>query len=336
METGTAPTGRVGRDPVQLELNGGAYSSIGVQIGDSRIIGLLLDLNGDVTRRLVMPLPFPSTLSDLISKVSRTVDELLQDIPPLLGVGVAVAGMVSQSEGTVFAPNLHDSPVDLTGALSDRLEREVVVENGANAMLLAEQTKGVLRNRLNALGINVGLGVGGGILVDGRLYSGHNGGSGEIGHMVVQVDGPLCSCGSRGCLEAFSGGKAIARALRLDETGELGVDVIRAAIDRNPDGRYHLETAARILGIGLANAANAINPEIIVCGGSHLEVYRPAMETLLGAFRRHALPINRAVPIRDVSLPEPEALGAGILMLNRFFGAPASQTEADLAESSSR
>jgi N-acetylglucosamine repressor len=328
LECGTEPTGRVGRDPIQLELNQDVHAAIGIQIGDSRLIGLLLNLRGDVQRRILTPIPPQSKLRTLTPLVAQVVDELSRDQTSVLGIGIAVAGMINRAEGTVFAPNLHDGPVDLAKALTERLHRLVVVENEANAMLLAEQTFGVLRAKSNALSVNVGLGVGGGVLVDGEVYSGDNGGAGEIGHTIVQIDGPLCNCGSRGCLEAFSGGKALARALRLDEESDPTVDLLRESALADSDSQYHLETAARVLGIGLANAANAFNPEIIVCGGSHFAVYHSVMEVLTRSFRHHVLPNNRGITLCEVSLSEPEALGAGIMILNRFFGAPPESADA--------
>src|SRR5690606_450431 len=142
-------------------------------IGDSRLIGLLLDLNGNIKRRVVAPVPSPGRFAELTPLVAGTVEELSREATRLLGVGIAVAGMIDQAKGTVYAPNLHDSPVDLKKALASRIERPFVIENEANAMLLAEQTKGALRKRLNALSVNVGLGVGAGALIDGRLYNGH-------------------------------------------------------------------------------------------------------------------------------------------------------------------
>lgn len=326
-ETGTTPTGKVGRDPVQLELNARSHSAIGIQIGDSRLVGVLMDLQGDVLNRIAQPVKGRTSLSELLPIVARLVEELVDEEIPLLGIGIAVAGMINTAEGTVFAPNLSNEPLHLSQELAKLVRFPVEVDNEANAMLLAEQTNGILRDRSNALCINVGLGIGSGVLVNGQIYSGTNGGAGEIGHTIIQMDGPLCSCGSRGCLETFSGAKGLAQALLLGEGEDPTTEVLLRSALENPDNKYHLETAARVLGIGLANAANAFNPEIILCGGSHFGIYHPVMETVRESFRRHVLPINRGVTLREISLDDPEAVGAGIMILNRFFGAPPERTE---------
>lgn len=254
-ETAPAPTGQVGRDPIGVQLNARARSSIGIQLGDTRLTAVLLDFRGTVLQRIERRFrENAGTLSppELVTWIGSIVNEIRDPAIPLLGVGVAVAGMVHRPRGVVFAPNLHSSRFPLVKHLSSLVDVPVFVENEVNTMLLAEHTYGVARGWQNVLGVNVGLGIGGGIIMDGKLQTGSSGAAGEIGHMIVERDGPLCACGRRGCLETLAGGKAL---------GDLQ--------EVQPVDLERLERATTYLAIGVANAVNILNPEMVVIGGTH-------------------------------------------------------------------
>ncbi len=325
LETGVEPTGKVGRSPVSLTLNPNTFGAIGIEIGDSRLVGLLLDMRGNVRKRIVTPVDPGTRLTRLPTLVAKLVDQLSKTSIPLLGIGIAIAGMIDRHAGTVFAPNLHGEPIDLLGSLSTQLPLSVTIENETNTMVLAEQARGILQFRQTALGVHVGLGIGGAMLIDGQLYTGSKGSAIEIGHMIVDVDGPHCSCGRRGCLEVFSGGKALTGLLRADsQTPNQEKPTVRAGFDTpfEQEDVLLLEKAARLFGLGLANAANLLNPEVIVLGGPHLPRYYPVFGVLRESYGKHVLPSNRDTEILEVTLTEPEALGAGIMVLNDFFGTP--------------
>src|SRR5690606_37272869 len=248
-ETEPAPTGQVGRDPIGVQLNPKARSSIGIQVSDTRLTAVLLDFRGKVLRRVERRLrdqsQVPPSPPELVIRIASLVNEMQDPSIPLLGVGVAVAGMVQRSRGVVFAPNLHASRFPLAKHLESLLDVPVFVENEVNTMLLAEHTYGVAQGWQNVLGVNVGLGIGGGIIMDGKLQTGSSGAAGEIGHMIVERDGPLCTCGRRGCLETLAGGKAL-----IDPADGESVDPQR------------LQRATTYLAIGIANAVNILNPEM--------------------------------------------------------------------------
>ena len=307
-ESHPTPTGNVGRDPIAVRLRAEARSAIGIQLSDTRIIGVLLDLRGTVLRRAERRFDAgpsdPPPLPDLIAQIVSIVNELQKPELPLLGVGVAVAGMVQSPDGVVFAPNLHDAGFDLGRQLRSFIDVPVFVENEVNAMLLAELTYGVARRWRNILGINIGLGIGGSIVMDGDLKPGSSGAAGEIGHMIVEPAGPLCTCGRRGCLESLAGGKALKS---VQGSGEVD--------------RLLLQKATSYLAIGIANAVNMLNPEMIVVGGTHSHLFAvtgPAFRELLG---QYLLPVNQGVAIARVSVGDPEAVGAAAVVLNDFFHA---------------
>lgn len=305
-ETEPAPTGQVGRDPIGVQLNPKARSSIGIQVSDTRLTAVLLDFRGKVLRRIERELrdqsQAPPSPPELVIRIASLVNEMQDPSIPLLGVGVAVAGMVQRSRGVVFAPNLHASRFPLAKHLESLLDVPVFVENEVNTMLLAEHTYGVAQGWQNVLGVNVGLGIGGGIIMDGKLQTGSSGAAGEIGHMIVERDGPLCTCGRRGCLETLAGGKAL-----IDPEDGESVDPQR------------LQRATTYLAIGIANAVNILNPEMVVIGGTHCHRFSVAEPAFRDLVARYLLPINQDVIIEPVSLPDAEAVGAAALVLNDYF-----------------
>lgn len=203
----------------------------------------------------------------------------------LVGVGVAAAGILDTKKGIVTtSPNLpHWRNVPLRDILTEKLGVITYIINDANAAALGEHRFGSGRGLDNMIYLTVSTGIGGGIIVDGELYSGADGCAGELGHMTIEVDGPQCHCGNFGCLEALASGWAVAKAaITRINTGE------KSSIIELADGKLESITAetvaeaarrgdrlatdivaeaANYLGVGLANLVNIFNPELIVIGG---------------------------------------------------------------------
>ncbi len=219
-------------------------------------------------------------------------------------VGVGSAGLVDR--GVVRnSPNLPgwQGAVPLLRLLRRELgdpALPVVIENDVNCMVLAEQRLGAARGRSQVVGLTLGTGVGGGIIVDGRLYRGSRGGAGELGHMVISEDGPPCLCGNRGCLEALVGARAIVaryRALRprTDPSSLLTVADIAASAKRGDRGaRAALRETGRLLGAGLATIVNIFDPEMIVIGGGVAGAGALILGPAASEMRRRAMPYNAA------------------------------------------
>ncbi len=312
-ETGPEPTGSVGRDPIGLVLNPQAHSVVGIQVGDDDISGLLLDFSGAI-RKKVPKMPVqksgPMVLAD---QIARTAAGLLRGAPPVLGIGIAIAGMVDNQAGTIFAPNILATGIPLGHLLEKQLTCPFLIENEVNTMTLAEHSCGAARGKQDVLGIHIGLGIGGSLILNGNLYRGWIGTAGEIGHMVFDVNGPPCGCGNRGCLETLAGGKVMLSAFHCNaETGEMTV----AAPDL-------LKKAANYLGIGLAGIANVFTPELCVLGGSCCHLLDPVFPVFQQAFYTHLLPANRKIAVERGSVENSEAFGAALLILSRFFENPA-------------
>jgi len=270
---------------------------LGIDIGGTNVKAALVSEDGAV-------LSFVSAgwsgggPEDAVRVAARLVDELTtgRDVAPT-ACGCACAGLVQTGAGVVrSSPNLPTwKDVRLSGMLSDALGLTVWLENDANAAAYAEFHVGAARGAENAVMLTVGTGVGGGVVVGGRLYRGSHGTAGEIGHTTVDTDGPECVCGSRGCLERMANADAIvARALELigsgrpsTLTGRAGDGTLsssavgRAASEGDPVAIEALEGVGRVLGVGLANVAQVLDPDVIVVGGGVAE----AGEPLLGPAR---------------------------------------------------
>jgi glucokinase len=265
----------------------------GIDIGGTKVLGVALDRADQVVAEARVPTPRGAariTAGDVADAVATVVAELttalegrsMGDPAP---VGVGAPGMVDRNGHLRFAPNLPEAQgVDWAELIGARLDgHTVVVENDANFAVLAEYRLGAARGYRHVLMVTLGTGIGGGIVVDGRLEVGSAGFAGEIGHMVVDPAGPPCPCGRRGCWERFASGAGLgvrareaALAGRLVEVVKIaggdpesvrGEDVSAAAAAGDPDARRVIEEVGWWLGFGLANLACVLDPECFVLGG---------------------------------------------------------------------
>ena len=256
---------------------------IGVDIGGTKVLAGVVDERGRVTRTGRRATPGRRVVARQVE--DALVEAVLDaaDGRPLAGVGVAAAGFVdSAGERVMFAPHLPWQGEPLRADLEDRLGCSVALDNDANCAALAEWTYGAARGASSALMITMGTGIGGAVLLDGRVLRGANGMAGEFGHMQVVPDGQPCECGRRGCWEQYSSGNALVRTARtlmaeqpsvLEEmcggvreqvTGPL---VTTAAEAGDLVARAAFASVGGWLGVGTANLVAALDPEIVVVGG---------------------------------------------------------------------
>jgi len=204
----------------------------------------------------------------------------------LAAVGICSPGPCDIDAGVISsAPNLPDwRDVPICRYLEERLGVPARLENDANAAALGEHVYGAGRGCRHLIYITVSTGIGGGLIIDGRLYRGATGVAGELGHMTIDPDGPLCGCGNRGCLEALASGTAIAArgeelvaqggsALLAQEQGELTAETVSRAADQGDVAcQGIIRRAGYYLGVGLASYVNIFNPEVIIIGGGLAKV----------------------------------------------------------------
>jgi glucokinase len=269
-----------------------AAVTYGIDIGGTKVLGLALGPAHEVVAeaRVLTPRgrpeiagrPVADAVAQVVVDLDRTVGGSGAVAPP---VGVGAPGMVDRRGRLRFAPNLPQAQgLEWTELIGDRLAgRTVLVENDANFAVLAEHRLGAARGYRDVVMVTLGTGIGGGIVVDGRVQVGSAGFAGEVGHMVVDPAGPACPCGRRGCWERFASGAGLgvlareaALAGRLGEVVRLaggdpesvrGEDVSAAAAVGDPAARRVIEEVGWWVGFGLANLACVLDPECFVLGG---------------------------------------------------------------------
>jgi glucokinase len=226
-------------------------------------------------------------LDRLITLAQRTIERTRKEVrgADIIGVGVGAPGPLDTKRGIVLlTPNLGWVNLPLRQIIHERLGLPAALDNDANCAVLGEWWMGAARGTRNAIGITIGTGIGGGIIVDGKLYHGASDCAGEIGHTTIDTEGRRCKCGNYGCLEAYASGPNI--AIRAIEALETGAESRLSAMVNGDLGRITAQTVyeaaqagddlalevvndtARFLGTGVANLLNVFNPEVVVvCGG---------------------------------------------------------------------
>jgi glucokinase len=255
--------------------------AIGLDIGGTKIVAAVVDHGGRIlTQRLV---DTPDDGERRLAAVIALVRELREEHGLThTTVGVGAAGLVDLDGVMRFAPNLDWRDYPLRSVLAEELGLPVQVENDANAAAWAEYVVGAGHDAsIGALMLTVGTGVGGGLVMDGKLVRGAHGLAAEVGHIIVSDGGAQCPCGNRGCLEAYASGTAIGRSAReavaagtLAEGSSLygvealtGAEVGAAASAGDASACALLADAGRWLGVGIATLVNALDPEIVIIGG---------------------------------------------------------------------
>ncbi len=312
-----------GRKAVLISLNPDFARTIGVKIERQRILAASVDLRGVLRDRAELPLSTPPSPQDVFVGISRLIQDMSRH--RILGIGVAISGFIDPTTGVdLYTPILEWEHVPLRAPLHDRLGLPVWVENDVNALALAERWYGAGRRFRDFVCITVGEGIGAGVVLHGEIYRGAFGGAGELGHITINPDGPVCRCHERGCLEVY----ASDRFLR-EETKRLGfVDIeslMAAARDHSPEARNAFSTLGRFLGLGAKNLVNLLNPEALVLGGERMDAADLFLDALENEVRRHSFPAEAdELQILPAELgPDGFLIGAATLVAEDFFRVPA-------------
>jgi len=241
----------------------------------------------------------------LAGAVQRFLDERRVTAAEILGVSVGVPGTVDRGTGTVLeCPNLPALDNTALGPeAAAELGMKVFIDNNTNLIALGEHTAGIGRDVDDMAVVFVGSGVGSGLILNGELYEGADGGAAEIGHTVVVPNGLQCTCGGRGCLEMYCSGKALTMvAGRIFKPGELYAIgarfagarlVIEQASIGHEAARQAMIEAFTYLGIGLINVVNTLNPRLIVLGGGIVSAYPEGVQIATEVVMTHAMPLLR-------------------------------------------
>jgi glucokinase len=298
----------------------GAPLVIGVDVGGTKILSGIVDRQGHVLERHELESPERSE-EEVLGALDSAVEALLADEIEAIGFGIP-SNLDRRTGHILRATNLPLDDFDLAGHARERFGLPVGIENDANAASLAEWKLGAARGVSNLVMLTLGTGVGGGIVLDGRLYRGWA----EIGHIVVDVDGPPCqgNCHGRGHLEAVASGSAADRAARELWGDEADAsDLLERARAGDQEARARLTKIAEALGAAIGSLANLFDPELVVVGGGFGEA---AADFLLGPAQERArqealAPADESLRVVLAELGSDAGLvGAGLIAFEALDG----------------
>jgi predicted NBD/HSP70 family sugar kinase len=325
---GTASTG--GRPPALIALSRRAGVALGIDFGKRHLAVAAADLSHAVLAEVRHEMPDDYDARRGLDEAAGLVDHVLDDAgvssDEVLGVGLGVPGPIHLPTGVVGSSAILPGWVGarVAAEMCDRLSMPVHVDNDANLGALAELHWGAGQGCSSLTYIKIATGIGSGLVLERRLFRGAGGTAGEIGHTTIDEAGPICRCGSRGCLETFAGAPAIVELLRpslgADVTGET---IVQQALDGHPGSRRAIGDAGRHVGSALANLCNLFNPELIVVGGTLAAAGDVLLEPMREAVQRRAIPsAAEDVQIVTAALGDrAELLGAVALVLYESEGA---------------
>ena len=302
-ELGRGPA-KVGKPSQLLGLNARSRNIICVDLSDSSVLrAAVVNLAGEIVHRIEYP--FHGVTGE--SAVAMTEEVITEAISAasaqILGIGVGTPGVVTPDGTVVEASNFRWLGLDVARRLHDRFGIAVGISNDANAAALAEYSYGSISH--NLMVIKIGTGVGSGIVLNGQQYFGESFAAGEIGHIAVEDDGPLCPCGNRGCLETF-----------------VSAPSLSAAIGAGEDPHEVVAQAGRRLGLALAGAVSVLDVHDIVVSGYELPLVDDLCRAALASLRAHTLPgLGCSVDMRPSSFgADLVLLGVSVLVLSQELG----------------
>jgi predicted NBD/HSP70 family sugar kinase len=279
-----------GKPPEMLEMTPDRFYYIGVDVGRTVIRIVVNNVVYEQTASLQEPTGNTLPAKDLVDRICSYIATLIGqagiESRSILGVGVAMPGLIENDTGRVlFSPDFGWEDIPLKAWLQNSLPYPILVENSNRALALNESyLPGEVESSRTTFSVNLGYGIGAGLVMGDQIFTGSNGTSGEIGHITVIRDGPLCACGNRGCLEAVASGLAIAtqakkevehhretKILELCGGDPSGIDaklVFQAAEQGDEAALIIIDTAAEYIGMGIAMAINVLDPDrVVLCGG---------------------------------------------------------------------
>jgi glucokinase len=297
---------------------------LGIDIGGTNlVVGSVAEDGSTMVASASEPTHSEAGATDVVDRLvglaERAIATTRREVPgaEILGVGVGAPGPLDTKRGIVLlTPNLGWVNMPLRQLIHDRLGLPAALDNDANCAVLGEWWVGAARGARNAIGITIGTGIGGGLIVDGRLYHGASDVAGEIGHTTIDTEGRRCKCGNYGCLEAYASGPNI--ALRAVEEMEAGAEsrlralvggdlrkvtaqtVYQAAADGDELALEVVNDTAKFLGVGIGNLLNVFNPDlVVVCGGVTLagdHLFEPLRREVARRAFKPAVSACRIVP----------------------------------------
>lgn len=332
-----------GRKPIMLMLNPEIKYIIGIEINVADIVSIITDFRAKVIKKIIIPTDIEYgkdfVLNKVVSLIQRLVNEANVPMEKILGIGIAAPGPYNHEKGVLInPPNFYKwINVPICEIINKKFNIPVYLEKETVAAALGEYMFGKEKNSKNLFVINAMMvGIGGGAIIEGKIFHGFSDGAGDIGHMTIDIDGPKCTCGSYGCLESLASGifmvNKFISEVKSGESSELTAYLqnfekvqVKDIIDfsRKGDGlcRRIIENAARNLGIGIANIINVFSPEIIILGGNLISLCPEYAKKAIEYAISKKYPIyNKNISIIKTSFDnEMCAIGAVGLVFQKFI-----------------
>ncbi len=329
---------RGGRPPIILEINPGRGWVAGIDMGATHISIILADLAARVVEEVEVPFNISAGPNECIAQADQLLKDTLSRsgllMSDILAIGIGVPGPILAEAGMVIAPPIMPGwdrfPIRAT--LEKMWNVPISLNNDAELGALGEWAYGAGRGELDMAYIKVGTGIGAGLLVEGQIYRGATGSAGEIGHLTVDENGPLCNCGNYGCLEALAGGQAIARQAReavlsnkrtiLSSMGPVeqltAKEVALAARKGDLVAQRIITNAGQHLGVAIAGLVNIFNPGLVVVGGGVAQIGDLFLQPIRDTVQKRSLPAAaRTVKITTAVLGRrSSSMGAAVQALS--------------------
>jgi predicted NBD/HSP70 family sugar kinase len=325
-------TGRAGRPSLVVRPESSRIYAYALSIEVDRLRAARVGLGGRILDRRETDRPRGMQVLDAVQPLAKFVHEMRLEVPAdarYIGTGLAVAGMVRRADGVVrLAPTIGWVEEPVGAALGAELGDvgKLTVGNHADVSALVEHSRGAAAGCDNVIYLYGDVGVGGGIIAGGRRVTGHGGYGGEVGHMVVNLQGRPCSCGSRGCWETEIGEYALLKlAGRANESGRDAVlGVVESAMRGDRTAQHAVRTVGDWIGFGVGNLVNVFNPEAVIFGGTLRDIYLVAAAQIRSRLNAIALPACREhIRLRTPELGTDAALiGAAELAFEHLLDDP--------------
>ena len=312
-----------GRPGILLSLNPNGGSAIGLEIGVNFISILLTDFSPTPIWRERVRLESDDDWEAYIKKAEELIGaaRIIAESKelPLMGIGVAIWGMIDHAKGIIqYAPNLKWRNIPLEAKWSELFQVPVYIENDANASALGEYYFGAAKNIEDFIYLSMDIGIGGGIISKGRLFRGASGFAGEIGHMIIDQNGEVCSCGRRGCLETKAGRRVIVKRYQdLTQENNLTLEtIIQRGLDGDTVAKMIFSKVGESLGIGIGTLVNLFNPKCIILGWSVGQAYELLMPGIQRSLEKSSLPeLNANIIIKPSLNGSDDALLGSIALV---------------------
>jgi glucokinase len=256
---------------------------VGIDLGGTKISGAISDIDGNIIERLIVSTNASKGESYVMNRIIDVIDSLIKtsgkSIKSIKSIGIGSPGPLDSENGIIITtPNLPFKNFNLVKPIKDKFKVPVYLDNDGNVAAMGEFLYGEGKNTKNMIYITVSTGIGGGAVLNGKMYRGGTGNALEIGHNTIVPDGPLCNCGNYGCLEALASGTAITRqavdAIKNGATSSLSkykeittIEVFKEAEIGDILSKEIIEVSLNYLGIGIANLVATFDPEVIILGG---------------------------------------------------------------------